>query len=356
MSLRAPASLDDVTPRWLTEVLLVAYPGLEVESVRLDSPIHGTATNVGMTVGYRSSGNVRPPTRLWLKGGYEQHFEYMAPSRIYEIEPLFFRELAPRLPIRVPRCHCAVTDETTHRGLVILDDLAAQGARFGNATRPIEPSMAAAVLQALARMHASTWQARWPAEHWYVQSGIPLAGPGALWYRDQTPEVFARYLAERAEAGVPASVNNPERIVRAFWKLAEMSRDEPLCLIHADAHLDNWYFEHDGTPGLMDWQQPRLGSWAWDVSYFLISALAIETRRQHERALLREYLETLAACGVAAPTFDEAWLAYRRYNAYGLFVKIVNPDMFKPREINLAWMSKHVAATEDLQTFESLGV
>jgi hypothetical protein len=48
--------------------------------------------------------------------------------------------------------------------------------------------------------------------------------------------------------------------------------------------------------------------------------------------------------------------AYRQYNAYGSFVKIVNPDVFKPREINVAWMSRHVAATEDLDTFASLGV
>jgi hypothetical protein len=34
----------------------------------------------------------------------------------------------------------------------------------------------------------------------------------------------------------------------------------------------------------------------------------------------------------------------------------VNPDYFKPREINVAWMSRHVAATEDLETFESIGV
>ena len=60
--------------------------------------------------------------------------------------------------------------------------------------------------------------------------------------------------------------------------------------------------------------------------------------------------------GADAPNWDTAWLSYRRYNAYGLFVKIVNPDIFKPRAINLAWMSRHVAAAEDLETFESLGV
>ena len=161
---------------------------------------------------------------------------------------------------------------------------------------------------------------------------------------------------ERFDAHTPASVNAPKRIVSAFWKLADMSRDAPCCLIHSDSHLDNFYFDAHGDPGLMDWQSPRLGCWAWDVSYFIVSALDIDVRRRHERALLAHYLEALAARSVAAPTMDAAWLAYRRYNAYGLFVKIVNPDVFKPRAINVAWMSRHVAAAEDLETFASLGV
>ncbi|HEY6355892.1 MAG TPA: phosphotransferase [Burkholderiaceae bacterium] len=352
-----PPNLSDVTPEWLTLALSQRHPGTVVEAAEFGEAIHGTGTNVALTLRYaRQSGGNPLPTTLWLKGGYEKHFEYMAPSRIYEIESLFYRELAPRLDVRVPLCYYAGNDEVTHQGLMLLENLAANGASFGNATRPVSPDTVARGLTTLARLHASSWGHDWPQAHWYVEQGIPSAGPQAAWYRDQTPEVFVRYIAERAEACTPAGINAPERIVSAFWKLAAMSREAPRCLIHSDSHLDNFYFDAGGEPGLIDWQSPRLGCWAWDVSYFIISALDIDVCRRHERALLGHYLEALAAGGVAAPRMEDAWLAYRRYNAYGLFVKIVNPDMFKPRAINVAWMSRHVAAAQALDTFASLGV
>jgi hypothetical protein len=352
-----PADLSGITPDWLSAALSQRHPGTVVEAVTAGEAVHGTGTNLPLRLRYaRQPASGSLPERMWLKGGYEAHFAAMAPSRIYEIEPAFYRELAPRLAMRVPRCYYAGSDPASHQGLVLLEDLAAAGARFGKATQPVSPDVAAAALAALARLHASSWGQDWPQALWYVEQGIPLAGPNASWYRAQTPEVFARYLAQRAEAAVPASIQDARRIVRAFWTLAEQSRDGVRCLIHSDCHLDNFYFERDGAPGLMDWQSPRLGSWAWDVSYFIVSALEIGTRREYERELLAHYLEALAGQGIAAPTPDQAWLAYRQYNAYGLFVKIVNPDIFKPREINLAWMSRHVAAAEDLETFESLGV
>jgi hypothetical protein len=353
-----PLSLEEVTADWVGAALQPRYPGVVVSHVDKGSPIHGTGTNLAVLLSYERQPvrGPRPPTRMWLKSCYEPHFASMASSRIFEMEPTFYRDLAPRLPICTPACHYAGADPATGQGAVLLQDLAADGAEFGDATRPITPDRVALGLDLLAQLHAHSWGQAWPKALWYVTQGIALEGERGAWFNAQTPEVFARYIAERTEANTPASVNDPERITRAFRALAAMSLDGPLCLIHSDSHLDNFYFKSDGSPGLMDWQSPRYGSWAWDVSYFIISALDIEVRRAVERDLLDHYLGALRRVGVDAPDREAAWLAYRRYNAYGLFVKIVNPDIFKPRTINLAWMSRHVAATEDLETFKSLGV
>ena len=355
---KPPLTLAGITPAWLTDALAPRYPGVAVRDAAFGTPIHGTGTNMRVTLDYARQPSGDPlPNTMWLKSCYEDHFEAMAPSRVYEMEALFYRDLAPRLDVRVPRCFYAGIDEGTHQGVMLMEDLDRAGATFGDATRPIGADLCARGLDLLARLHASTWGQTWPRDLWYVVPGIQLTGPNSVWFNQQTPEIFAHYIAERAEANTPASVNAPERIIAAFRKLAAISTGQPACLIHSDGHLDNFYFgPEDDEPGLFDWQAPRYSSWAWDVSYFIISALDIPVRRASERHLLRHYLDRLKAHGVDAPDMDTAWLAYRRYNAYGLFVKIVNPDIFKPREINVAWMARHVAATEDLETFESLGV
>jgi hypothetical protein len=357
-AIKPPLNRSGITPAWLTRALAARHPGAVVGDAVFGTPIHGTGTNMRITLEYarQPAGDALPPT-MWLKSCYEPHFESMAPSRVFEMEALFYRDLAARLDVRAPHHYYAGIDEDTHQGVMLLEDLETAGAMFGNATRPITPDLCARGLELLARLHASSWGQSWPRDLWYVVPGLQLTGPNSVWYNQQTPQAFRRFIAERAEANTPASVNDPDRIIAAFRKLAEISTEQPTCLIHSDGHLDNFYFGPENQePGLFDWQAPRLGSWAWDVSYFIISALHIPDRRAHERQLLRHYLGALAGQGVDAPDMDTAWLAYRRYNAYGLFVKIVNPDFFKPREINVAWMSRHVAATEDLDTFASLGV
>lgn len=329
-----PGAWSGLTAGWFSQALSLRHPGVQVAAVELESPIHGTGTNAALRLRYaRQPADGPLPERMWLKSGYEPHFAEMAASRLFEIEPLFYRELAPRLDVSVPRCFYAGIDEQSHQGVVLLEDLRERGACFGRATEPVSPEQAAAALEVLARLHGSSWGQEWAQPLWYVEKGIPLQGANAAWYRAQTPQVFERYLADRADAAVPAPVQDPQRIVRAFWKLAEQSRDGVRCFIHSDCHLDNFYFCPDGTIGLNDWQSPRLGCWAWDVSYFLVSALDIETRRRCERPLLAHYLDVLRSQGVAAPAPDQAWLAYRQYCAYSLFVKIVNPDVFKPRQI-----------------------
>jgi hypothetical protein len=330
-AVKPPLNLSGITPEWLTEALAARYSGVVVRDAVFGTPIHGTGTNMRITFDY-----AHQPADTKL---------------------LFYRDLSPRLNVRVPNHYYAGIDENTHQGVMLLEDLDRAGASFGNAKRPITPDLCARRLELLARLHASSWAQSWPRQLWYVVHGLQLTGPNSVWYNQQTPEVFQRFIAERAEANTPASVNDPKRIIAAFRKLAAISTEQPSCLIHSDAHIDNFYFgPHSEEPGLFDWQAPRLSSWAWDVSYFVISALDIPVRRANERHLLAHYLNALKGQGVYAPNIDKAWLAYRQYNAYGLFVKIVNPDFFKPRDINVAWMSRHVAATEDLDTFASLGV
>src|ERR687892_340306 len=44
------------------------------------------------------------------------------------------------------------------------------------------------------------------------------------------------------------------------------------------------------------------------------------------RELLRHYLDGLTAAGVAAPSFDEAWLRYRQNVLYGVLMWLITPD------------------------------
>src|SRR5205807_4643220 len=87
-----------------------------------------------------------------------------------------------------------------------------------------------------------------------------------------------------------------------------------------DAHVGNLYLDDAGRPSFVDWQLVQRGPWYLDVGYHMASALTIEDRRRSEQDLVHHYLGRLAAGGVEAPSWDEAWLGVRRGILYGFFL------------------------------------
>src|SRR5205823_14347153 len=81
-----------------------------------------------------------------------------------ENEVRFYRDVRPRLEAEAPVAHAVAFDPATGRFLLVLEDLAARGARFADTLTPLTPEEAAAALETLARVHAA------PAPAWAVRN------------------------------------------------------------------------------------------------------------------------------------------------------------------------------------------
>jgi aminoglycoside phosphotransferase (APT) family kinase protein len=182
--------------------------------------------------------------------------------------------------------------------------------------------------------------------------------PSCEWARGNGPEVIARYLDSPRGRHFPAAIKAPERIDAGFWAMIDdMAVAAPRCVLHGDSHPGNTFFDADGRPGLYDWQTLAFGPWAHDISYYISSALSVADRRSSDHALLRHYLGALQARGVdPVPSFDEAWLAQRRYIAYGLHIWITNRTEFQSEENCTALTTRLGAAAEDYEFFDAWGV
>src|SRR3546814_773277 len=96
------------------------------------------------------------------------------------------------------------------------------------------------------------------------------------------PYIEANLADENVRAILPEKfVNDPERLQRAFDKLAEweMAQKSPRCVNLGDCHQGNTYVMPDGERVWLDWQLVRKGRPWRDLTYFTIGALTIEERR-----------------------------------------------------------------------------
>ncbi|MFL6606408.1 MAG: phosphotransferase [Steroidobacteraceae bacterium] len=352
--MRLPVKLEQVTSAWLTEALRVHYPGVHVTEGRVEDVIYGTSTKIRVRCEYNREGREAAlPATVIVKGGFEPHSPSM--KEMYANEARFYRDVQPFVSIHSPRCYYAGIDPGSHQSIVVMEDLTAKGVEFLHAQRPQRYSEVARRLTDMARYHAQTWNSpELKPGGRFDWIGSRFSG-WSLEYQERyfVPDVWQQYVSSPRGAAVSQRLHDRAAIRRALQRIGEIEATEPVCLIHGDTHLGNLYIESDGTPGFFDAQVAR-APWHLEVSYHLTCALDIPDREAWEQALLVHYLEALQANGIEAPSYESAWLSYRRSLAYGYFIFLINETRFQTEAVNTACAARFGAAMLDHGTLDLL--
>lgn len=348
-----PRTADGVTAAFLTEALAARAPGAEVREAVVMERIRGASTKLRMRLDLNEAArSAGIPRRIIVKAGFEDHSAGM--DEVYRNEAHAYAYLVEGAGVNSVRCLFAGHDETG-AAMVILEDLTLRGVTFMDLQKPLSFDLAARFLDELARLHAAWWGSPRLDAPETASWLLPAYGP----YRDAilgkllTPEHYAPFAAAPRGAATPVALKNLDRIRHAFYRLADFYAAAPHVISHGDAHLGNLYTDADGRAALLDWQ-PKRAPWSNDVAYFLIGALDLPDRRRWEGALLHHYLARLAEHGVAAPGFDDAFLAYRRDAIWGFVIWFFNGFTFQSEANNTVATARFANALIDLDTMRLL--
>jgi hypothetical protein len=346
-----PEDIAGVDAAWLTLALGSSDPGLVVEHAEVVQSLGGACTK--LRVALQTNRDGFPPTVI-VKGCLEPHGKGM--MRLQTAEANFYNKVIPRLD--VPTVHCFFAQGNLELGsALIMEDLDLRGVRCLRTTDPMDYRLALAFIDVLARLHARWWDDPILADDgelgWIPGPKQPALENHLAILRD--PEQTAKRMALPRAAAVPHLFHDGERLLRAYEKMWSNHLNLPHAFIHGDPHLANLYVDRDGGPGLLDWTSRR-GPWALDVAYFIVGNLDIIDRRRWEAPLLQHYLSRLAELGVAAPSFDEAWLAYRCWMTWGMAVWLVNRTDYHSESAITAAAARFGAAMADSDSYGALGV
>lgn len=184
-----PRSLDEVTPRAVNEVLAARYPECRVAMVRFSDVTQGTGTRARLILTYEPGRSAGLPATMWLKSSFNELTSQMGSWETLETEARFY-DLSDSIAVRAPRAFGSAYDGSG-QGLILLEDLVRAGARFGHVSAPMGPENAGAVLDELARFHASLWESpRLDADLIWFPS--PLRGPLAEFYLNDLISLLPR--------------------------------------------------------------------------------------------------------------------------------------------------------------------
>ena len=351
-----PVDIGELSPQLLSATIQRLHPGAVVERFEVvESKAYGdamvsTAARAVLDLHYAPGTGDGLPGRVVLKLARDQS-KLLAP--FYENEVNFYNRLRPSLDMEAPLTLGGSYDPETGQFGLLLEDLTRRGAHFPNVTEAINLAQVQALLEQLARLHASYWEStRFSADMAWVQSHVEGAII-TLQNEAATPLIQHEIDSENFKREMVQRLRTSGAEMRAGMMAVQRHQATlPQTLLHGDTHLGNTYLLPGDKGGFLDWQLMVRGYCMHDVNYLITTALSIEQRRNHEEALLRGYLARLAELGARnPPSFDTAWAEYRRTLVWGVYYGwLTTPVVNYGWEINVLNHLRLTTAYEDHDT------
>jgi hypothetical protein len=244
----------------------------------------------------------------------------------WRLESHFFRCVAPGLPLRTP-----VTYATRWRGTrfyLVQENLRADPGveLFTNLDMLAGPSLdrVRACLDTFARLHS--------CHHGLGRAGreaiLPLAfhlflSPAMGVVSHNLNRLALKPCMHKRPGEIPPEVVAVYRRTIANWDaLLEYWFAEPLCLLHGDSHLGNFFVAGDEM-GMLDWQATHWGKGMRDVTYFLVDSLPADVLAAQERDMVAYYAGRRARHGAPIDP-EQAWQEYRSFTFHALMTIVVS--------------------------------
>jgi hypothetical protein len=345
-----PQTLDDLTPEWLTAALQErgVLREARVQNIRRQilgdgAGFMGIIARLELELDRAEEG---APASLIAKlpTPVEQNRTMGELLGAYEREILFYDELAPNVPVRVPQTYYSAFDRDRgsekqeqiigtvdkmpiwlirrsmplarwiarrkkRRYVLLMEDLGR--ARMGDQVKGGAPADCERALVAMAAAHAALWESPQLEGRFYLTRQDLQTRTRHSMFRDARDD-FTKRFAALLPRGLDRLVEwldaNGAEVAR------RLHSDAPQTLIHGDFRLDNIFFEDDAADPviIIDWQLVGRGCAAYDVAYLLGGALRADAPREVELALLRGYHDALVGHGVKDYDYDRYVRDYER--------------------------------------------
>ena len=280
-----PTSPDALTTDWLSEALGYPVHGCRVSHFSEGAGVIGLVTRLHLEAD-------RGPDSLIAKFP-SPAADNRAVAELYDMygrEVRFYQNIAQDIKLRTPACHHAQFDPGSHDFVLLIEDL--RGYQIGDQVAGCTRQQALAVIDAIAELHSSGWDAAAPdviSHNNPMQRDGMVAGFQAGW-----PVVLKHFRDLVPEAALPVGKRMPSLVAPLLERLCA----QPTCLAHADVRLDNIFFGEDEI-ALVDWQSVCVSGPEQDLAYFVTQSIPPKVRA--ERDWLAHYHAALTGRGIDYP-------------------------------------------------------
>ncbi len=222
--------------------------------------------------------------------------------RVYEREQRFYRELASRCPIRIPKCYFSVMDEANDEYLLMLED--ARDWMPGDQVDGLTVNQTKSAVLAISKFHSYWWESKELEE----LTWIPEENRD---HEHAFHDNWDDFKEEHKDILNEQYLYIGDTIAQSGRRIKDLTQVGPRTIIHYDFRADNMMFNEKDEILVVDWQTALISFGAFDVVRAVCGSHHGVLARNHHIELLNLWYQELLNSGVTNYSFDEAWRDYR---------------------------------------------
>src|SRR5215470_2684810 len=156
-----PRTIEGISAPWLTDVLrgasILRRASVRAVDVRaIGEGLGFLSGRARVTISYDQTEEGAPATVVVkLPASIKEGVDFAESTHAYEREIRFYREVAPRTPIRVPRMFATIMEPANHVFILVMEDL--KGLTAGDQVAGMSRAQVLAAARTIAPLHARWW-------------------------------------------------------------------------------------------------------------------------------------------------------------------------------------------------------
>ncbi|MGK0221237.1 MAG: hypothetical protein ACI9ON_000472 [Limisphaerales bacterium] len=301
-----PKSIDEVTTAWLGDALDSELAPFTVDQIGQGVGIMGDIYRVHLS--QESDPLVPASVVVKLPSSFEENRAQGVALGMFEAEVKFYKELAPSMPVGLPKIHLAEINTGTAEFVIVMEDLC--DLELVDQTVGMTAEQASAAVKVLAEIHSVWWNKAQAEEMVWIES---MVGP-RIEFVDQALVQMLPVFVEGFAARLPPGGVALYELFAGNYRVINrvLAQRSPWTLVHQDFRVENMLFGPAGSDEVkvIDWQGIGRGPGAYDLAYLLGGSMDVALRRDLEQTLVKTYFDALLASGVADYSFEQLWDDY----------------------------------------------
>ncbi|MEM7443911.1 MAG: phosphotransferase [Pseudomonadota bacterium] len=275
-------------------------------------------------------------------------------GNVYARELMFYRSVAPRSPIRLPKCYYTVIDAEADDYAIVMEDAA--GWYNADDVKGMDLADAEAAIRMIARFHARWWQSPDLATFDWVPTRL-FDDPGA--FAEFWPGFCDRHDFEMEDRDRAAG----ERIAANGEAIAKAMAGGPRTLAHGDFRAGNIMLTDRSDLDrvmVIDWQWMSRIVGVFDVARLACGSLTETLARADHERLVGIWHQELTDHGVIGYSFSDAWADYLASILQFTYVPVACHTLFshegkRSKDLLHAFIRRSFHAVAECQALDRLG-